>query len=81
MEDIIGGSFENDGETYFNLSDYDSEFEGDEEIHQGLHESHVDRVSFSRANIDKYKDEFFRFFWSIFPLIFFQGMCILHVGA
>lgn len=46
VEDIVGGSFENHGETYFNLSDYESEFEGHEEIHQGLHESDVDHASF-----------------------------------
>ena len=71
MEDIIGGSFENDGETYFNLSDYDSEFEGDEEIHQGLHESHVDRVSFSCANTDKSKDESSSLFLEHFPINIF----------
>ena len=34
------------------ISDY--EFEGHEEIHQGLHESDINHASFSYANIDIY---------------------------
>ena len=68
VEDIIGESFENDGKTYFNLSDYDSEFEGDEEIHQKLHENDVDQSSFSCANIDKSKDELSSLFLEYIPI-------------
>lgn len=59
IEDIVGGSFENHGETYFNISDYDSEFKGHEEIHQGLHESDIDNANFLYADIGNLKYEFF----------------------
>ena len=71
VEDIIGGSFENDGEMYFNLSDYDSKFESDEEIHQKLYKSDVDHASFSSANIDKSKDEPSSFFWEYISIDIF----------
>ena len=38
--------YENHGEAYFNLSDYDSEYEGREENHQKMHESDVDHANF-----------------------------------
>ena len=59
VENILGGSFENYRKMYFHLSDYDSEFEGHKEIHQGLHESDIDHASFSCADIDISKYEFF----------------------
>ena len=67
VEDIVAGSFENHGETYFNISDYDSEFEGNEEIHGGLHESDIHHANFLSADIGNSKDEhFFLFFEHIF---------------
>ena len=45
VKNIVGGSFDNHGETYFHLSNYDSEFEGHKEIHQRLHESDIDQAS------------------------------------
>ena len=69
LEDILGGSFENDGDTYFNLSDCYSKFEGHQEVHQGLHEIDVEHTNSSCAGIDNSKDEhfFLHVFIGIFP--------------
>ena len=67
VDDIVGGYFKNHKEIYFNLSDYNSELEGHEIIHQGLHESDINHVSSSCAEIDILKDKHFIFTWSIFP--------------
>ena len=63
MEDILEGNFENDGDTYFNLSDCHFEFEGHEEIHQALHEIDVYHTNSTCANIDisKYEPCYFFF--------------------
>ena len=66
MEDIVERFSKNYGETYFNLSDYDSEIEGHEEIHQVLHENDIDHASSLCSDIDNSKDEHFSLFWSIF---------------
>ena len=54
MEDILGGSWKNDGETYFNTSECDFEFEGHKKIHQELHEIDVDRANSSCVDIVRF---------------------------
>jgi hypothetical protein len=66
VEDIVGGSFENHGETYFNTSDHDFEVEGHEKIYKKLHESDIDHASSLCADIDNLKDKHSSLFWNIF---------------
>lgn len=69
VEDILGGSFENDGDMYFNLLDCHYEF--------GRHENiDVDHVNSSCAGIDKSKNNNFL---ACFHRHFFQKMFILHL--
>ena len=56
MEDILGGSWKNDGKTYFNTSDCDSEFEGHKKIHQRLHDIDLDHANSSCLDIETYNN-------------------------
>ena len=70
VDDILGGYFKNDNDTYFNLMDYHYEFECHEKIHLNFLEIIVDCTNFLCVDIDNFKDEFFflTYFQHIFSL-------------
>jgi hypothetical protein len=69
------------GETYFTLSDYESECEGDEEGDGGLHEVDNDPLHFSTDNTGINVDEYSFLPLHMFLLCLFQSMFILQLQA